>query len=153
MGEFRFKPEQLAVLRDPSMSLDDRTSPSAPFLLTDEQFSSLLGAIPAAPSSIHAEETKPSPDTHGQVSSLTAQLLVVRQKLSSNMKGQIETVQKVSTSILQRDQLGDAAQRFDRNTTDRRDRIDQRIQLVHTLQRQIEEERLKRMFSFEREMS
>lgn len=47
--------------------------------------------------------------------------------------------------------LDQAEQRFDRNTNDRRDRIDRRIQLVDTLQRHIEQERLKRNLTVSRE--
>jgi hypothetical protein len=129
MAEFRFKPEQLATLWPTSMmSLSE--SPSQ-FILSDEQFSSLLGSISTSVLSTHSKSTttlqsdaesispslpslslqsiksnEPINITQNQLpSTLAIQLAVMHKRLKSSAQAHIETMKIISNSMLKRNRV------------------------------------------------
>ncbi|CAF3690242.1 unnamed protein product [Rotaria sordida] len=128
MIEFRFKPEQLVTLWDMNISIDDlEYTTSSPrslsqFILSDEQFSSLLYSVSTSILSTHYKSSimmKPliqsnksiniiekSTDMQNQLhSSLADQLTAMHERLKSSIQTHIETVEIVSNSILKRNRI------------------------------------------------
>jgi hypothetical protein len=133
MTEFRFKPEQLTTLWNTSLSSDDlKHITSLPesqpqFILSDEQFSSLLRSASTSHPRTYSKSTtsmKPnleaispsipilpdqlnvSTDMQKQVSSTLAdQLTAMQERLKSSVQDHIETVKIVSNSMLKRNRI------------------------------------------------
>ncbi|CAM4915049.1 unnamed protein product [Rotaria socialis] len=121
--KFRFKPEQLATLWDMSISIDDfeRRTSLSPFILSDEQFSSLLGSITTFDLSKNFKLTSVSPliQTNESIdnkevltdrrklrsSTLADQLAAMHKRLQSSIKAHSDVVGTVSKSILQRHRI------------------------------------------------
>lgn len=128
MKEFHFKPEQLAVLWNPNSSstnpgsIPSMSKLSSQFILSDEQFSSLLHSASilsfSTPSkstlSMKSNEpihitTRPSIDKQNQLpSSLADQLTAAHERLKSSIQAHTETVKIVSNSILRRNRMENA---------------------------------------------
>jgi hypothetical protein len=116
MVEFRFKPEQLAMLWASRTSSDDlkhitplSESSSSSFTLSDEQFSSLLHSVsPSVPSStlplIKSNESI-SITQNRSVSTLTNQLTAMYERLKSSVQAHVETVNIVSNAMLKRNHI------------------------------------------------
>jgi hypothetical protein len=117
MVEFRFKPEQLAMLWASRTSSDDlkhitplsEKSSSSSFTLSDEQFSSLLHSVsPSVPSStlplIKSNESI-SITQNRSLSTLTNQLMAMHERLKSSVQAHVETVNIVSNAMLKRNHI------------------------------------------------
>jgi hypothetical protein len=137
MVEFRFKPEQLATFWTTSISSDDLehitslSGSSSQFILTDEQFSSLLHSVSTPVLSTHSKSTtimksnvesrspsipslsvqsvksnEPINITQIQLpSTLADQLTAMHERLKSSVQAHTETVKIVSNSILKRHRI------------------------------------------------
>ncbi|CAF2090381.1 unnamed protein product [Rotaria magnacalcarata] len=121
--EFRFKPEQLATLWDMSISIDafERGTSLSPFILSDEQFSSLLGSVTTfdLAKKFKLTSVSPSIQTNESIdnkevltdrrklrsSTLADQLAAMQKRLESSIKAHSNAVGIVSKSILQRHRI------------------------------------------------
>lgn len=130
MLKFRFHLQQLAALWDANVSMNESQynisfleSP-VPFVLTDEQFSSLLGAVPTSVLSKHFKPTfdvrskiisatqsnrsnesikilNESSDIQNEITTnLADHLSIIHRRLQSSVKDHSETIQMVSNSML-----------------------------------------------------
>lgn len=126
MLEFRFKPEQLAALWN-TLSTDPEHITLLPsqFILSDEQFSSLLYLVAIPVPSTHSKSiismqsnepinTTPTlTDTLSQLpSSLADQLTAMHERLKSSLQTHIETVKIVSNSMLKRNRVENTLDRI-----------------------------------------